>query len=182
MVTPNGPTTGGMSAMLEWARTTIGMGEPNLIQAWYRARNGSDFAGNFSWCQASICYWAFHSGNYDSVMFGVDDAYTVTAAQRAQSHGLWVTGTTANVEKMQPGDILYYDWGESNDISAIDHVGICEKQLGSGNVQTIEGNTSDVCARRVRSTIDIAGYYRPAYTTTPAPLPPVVEDDMFILP
>lgn len=40
----------------------------------------------------------------------------------------------------QPGDVVVFDWNPAT--PATNHVGILEKRLASGNLQTIEGNTS----------------------------------------
>lgn len=40
----------------------------------------------------------------------------------------------------RPGDVLVFDWNPNT--AATNHVGILEKRLSSGNIQTIEGNTS----------------------------------------
>lgn len=62
------------------------------------------------------------------------------------------------------GDIIFFDWADSNDGKA-DHVGIVEK-CENGIVYTIEGNTSgDVCKQNqynVGSSV-ILGYGTPAY-------------------
>ncbi|MFC4053093.1 hypothetical protein ACFOY4_25700 [Actinomadura syzygii] len=64
---------------------------------------------------------------------------------------------------------MFFDWGATDRISAIDHVGVVEVVLGGGRLQTIEANTSDAVRRRVRDAGVIAGYGRPAYA---APSPP----------
>jgi hypothetical protein len=149
--------------MLAEARKHIGLGEPNFIQDWFRKRNGSDYEGNFSWCDAFVTYCAYQSGNYDAVCPNGDEAYTPSHAQHFQNHGEWYSGTTDNVSKSKPGDIVFFDWGQTNNIDAIDHVGIIEVNLGGGRVQTIEGNTGDACKRKVRGALDIAGFGRPNY-------------------
>lgn len=62
------------------------------------------------------------------------------------------------------GDIIFFDWADSNDGKA-DHVGIVEK-CEDGIVYTIEGNTrGDVCKQN-QYNIDsgvILGYGTPAY-------------------
>lgn len=62
------------------------------------------------------------------------------------------------------GDIIFFDWADSNDGKA-DHVGIVEK-CENGIVYTIEGNTrGDVCKQNqynINSSI-ILGYGTPAY-------------------
>ncbi len=162
---------GNASGMLAAMRSCLGMGEPNKIQTWYRNKHGSAYGGNFAWCDALVTWAAHQSGNAGAVLPGGDRAYTVWHAQDFQKAGRWYPGTVDSVDKAKPGDLVFMDWGGSNSIGAIDHVGIVEKVLGGGRVQTIEGNTGDACKRRVRGAGDIAGYGRPAYSNTPAPPP-----------
>ena len=61
-----------------------------------------------------------------------------------------------NSYKPEPGAIIFFDWDGD---AAPDHVGIVESCDGS-TVHTIEGNTSDSCAKRsyvIGSTL-ILGY------------------------
>ena len=70
----------------------------------------------------------------------------------------------------KPGAIVFFDWGGTDEIPKIDHVGIIEKVLDDGRVQTIEGNTDDACKRRVRSASVIAGFWNPPYEEDDMPL------------
>ncbi len=154
---------GSAKGMLDAARASLGTsGRPNKISRDYAARHGSGFL-RAPWCDMAVTYWARNSNNERAVLTGGDRAYTVWHAQDFQRIGRWHTGTAANVDRAKPGDIVFFDWGQSNAIGAIDHVGVVEKALGGGRVQTIEGNTGDRCLRRVRSANHIAGYGRPAY-------------------
>ncbi|MFI0485487.1 peptidoglycan-binding protein [Actinomadura sp. 9N215] len=151
------------AGMIAEARKSIGMsGRPNKITKEYASRHGNEFL-EASWCDMAITYWARHSGNTSAVLPGGDRAYTVWHAQDFQKDGRWHSGTTASVNQAKPGDIVFFDWGATNDIGAIDHVGVVEKVLGGGRLQTIEANTGDACKRRVRNSSVIAGYGRPAY-------------------
>nr|WSS66722.1 LysM peptidoglycan-binding domain-containing protein [Streptomyces sp. NBC_01177] len=156
-----------IKAMERW----IGTGEPNAIQEWYRQRNGAAYNYQFPWCNATVTRAAVAAGEYDTVCFGTDYAYTVAHAQRFKAAGQWtpmVNGIAGSGIKR--GDIVFFDWGGSSEIGKIDHVGIVTSVSG-GYVYTIEGNTANVCARRVRTVGDIAGFGRPKYkaaTTTPA--------------
>ncbi|WP_141580791.1 CHAP domain-containing protein [Actinomadura sp. WMMA1423] len=151
------------AGMIAEARKSLGMsGRPNTITREYASRHGDEFL-RASWCDMAITYWARHSGNASAVLPGGDRAYTVWHAQDFQKAGRWHSGTTASVNQAKPGDIVFFDWGATNSIGAIDHVGVVEKVLGGGRLQTIEGNTSDSVRRRVRDSGVIAGYGRPAY-------------------
>lgn len=153
-----------VASMLREARKSLGLGEPNHIQRWYARRNGSAYNYNFAWCDAAVTYWAAHSGNHDAVCPQGDRAYTVWHAQDFQRLGRWHAGTSASVRRARPGDIVFFDWSGSNSVGRIDHVGVVERNLGGGRLQTIEGNTSNRCLRRVRSSGVIAGFGRPAYS------------------
>jgi hypothetical protein len=155
---------GTITGLLAEARKSLGLREPNHIQDWYADRNGAAYRYNFPWCDAAVTYWAYRSGNHTAVCPAGDRAYTVWHAQDFRDRGRWHHGTAG----IRAGDIVFFDWGNRDSIAAIDHVGIVEKVLSGGRVQTIEGNTANVCARRIRTAGPIAGYGRPAYTGTPA--------------
>lgn len=140
-------------------------GRPNTATRWYAARNGAYFA-TAPWCNMFITWAAYHSSNYAEVCFNTDYAYTVWHAQRFQRAGRWHTDT-AGIER---GDIVFFDWGGTNSVAHIDHVGIVTDVKGS-QVFTIEGNTDDRCARRVRYADTIVGYGRPDYDGEPVPAP-----------
>jgi hypothetical protein len=154
----------GVEDMIRRAERSLGTsGRPNHITKWYSARNGSMFA-RAAWCDQSITYWAFHSGNHQAVCFGRDYAYTVWHAKRFDTQGRWHRGTAG----IRRGDIVFFDWGSgSSRISAIDHVAIVTGVRG-GIIYTIEGNTSDGCRRRARRPSSIVGYGRPNYAGRPA--------------
>ncbi|TDC53208.1 CHAP domain-containing protein [Actinomadura sp. KC345] len=151
------------AGMIAEARKSLGMsGRPNKITKEYASRHGDEFL-SAAWCDMAVTYWARHSGNASAVLPGGDRAYTPWHAEDFQKIGRWHNGTTANVTEAKPGDIVFFDWGSSNSIGAIDHVGVVEKVLGGGRLQTIEANTDNACKRRVRGSGVIAGYGRPAY-------------------
>ncbi|MEU5878171.1 peptidoglycan-binding protein [Spirillospora sp. NPDC047279] len=154
---------GTAAAMLAEARKSLGMsGRPNTITKDYAKRHGNAFL-NAAWCDMGVTYWARKSGNEKAVLPNGDRAYTVWHAQDFQKIGKWHTGTVENLNKAKPGDIVFFDWGNTNSVGAIDHVGVIEKVLGGGRVQTIEANTGNACKRRIRGATEIAGYGRPAY-------------------
>ncbi|QFG25440.1 peptidoglycan-binding protein [Actinomadura sp. WMMB 499] len=162
---------GTANGLIDRAEKDINLGEPNYLQRSYSKRVGWAYY-NYAWCQAAINEWAHDTGNHKAVMFGVNDAYTVTAARRFEQHGRWFKGTYANVLKAKPGDIVFFDWGKTDSIDHIDHVGVVTDNLGNGRLRTIEGNTENQCLRRTRSYVEIAGFGRPAYDGQPAPSVP----------
>ncbi|MFF5973755.1 LysM peptidoglycan-binding domain-containing protein [Streptomyces sp. NPDC012769] len=142
------------------------VGRPNVITKAYAARNGAYFE-KAPWCNMTITEVARATGNYNEVCFGKDFAYTVWHAQEFQRRGQWHT----DVAGIQRGDIVFFDWGGSNSIAHIDHIGIVTDVNGR-DILTIEGNTADRCARRVRHADTIAGYGRPKYREAAAPAQP----------
>jgi peptidoglycan hydrolase-like protein with peptidoglycan-binding domain len=152
-----------VNAMVAAAEHTLGMGESpdntNAITRWY-GMNGEP------WCNMAITYWAYQSGNQKAVCFDGKYAYTPAHAQAFRDRGQWTYGATG----IQRGDIVFFDWGNRDSIAAIDHVGVVTHVLGD-DVHTIEGNTLNTVARRVRHAPEIAGYGRPKYAGTPAPTP-----------
>jgi len=150
--------------MLAEARRDLGLvGRPNRITKDYAARHGAVFL-LAPWCQMSVTKWGRDSGNAGPVLPAGDRAYTVWHAEDGDRLGLWYPGTAANIRKhAKPGAIVFFDWGGTDDIAKIDHVGIVEVNLGDGRVQTIEANTGDACKRRVRGPGVIAGFWNPRY-------------------
>jgi hypothetical protein len=150
----------------------LGTGEPNIIQSWYKDRNGADYSGNFAWCDAGITRASVDAGEYDAVCFGQDQAYTPAHAQTFKNHGQWTYG----IDGCREGDIVFMDWQMEGPglgrIVNIDHVEYVTGRQGD-LVLTIGFNTLDVCARRVRTANEIVGYGRPNYSQqTPPPPPP----------
>lgn len=158
-------------SMLAEARKWLGTsGRPNALTKAYAARNGAEFL-RAPWCNISVTEWSRRSGNAAAVLPHGDRAYTVWHAQDGERLGRWHAGTVANIKKhAKPGAIVFFDWGGTDEIPKIDHVGIIEKVLDDGRVQTIEGNTDDACKRRVRSASVIAGFWNPPYEEDDMPL------------
>lgn len=153
------------AGMLAAARKSLGLsGRPNYVTRDYARRHGADFL-DAAWCDMSITYWARVSGNTGAVLPEGDRAYTVWHAEDGKALGRWFPGTAAAIKAhAEPGAIVFFDWAGSDVIGAIDHVGIVEKVLPDGRIQTIEGNTDNACKRRIRSASVIAGFWNPPYT------------------
>lgn len=151
--------------MLAAARKDLGLsGRPNRITKDYASRHGDVFL-DAPWCDMSITRWARQSGNEEAVLPEGDRAFTVWHAEDGERLGRWYPGTAANIRAhAEPGAIVFFAWEGTDEIDDIDHVGIVERNLGDGRVQTIEGNTGDACKRRVRASNVIAGFWNPPYT------------------
>jgi peptidoglycan hydrolase-like protein with peptidoglycan-binding domain len=153
--------------MISTAEQSLGLsGRPNVLTEDYASRNGQEYAAA-AWCDEGITEWARKSGNYDQVCPGGEDyAYTVAHAQAFADAGQWTYG----IGGIGQGDIVFFDWAGGSAIAGIDHVGLVTGTSG-GQVLTIEANTGDVCARRVRGSGVIVGYGRPPYAADQAPGP-----------
>lgn len=155
---------GSRDGMLQQMRGLLGVGEyppgsnQNKVTSWYGMIG--------PWCDMAITYAAAHSDNLAAV--GGRYAYTVWHAQRFQAMGRWHYGMGG----IRSGDIVFFDWSGRRSIGAIDHVGIVEAVHSDGTVTTIEGNTSDLCMRRKRTSAYIVGYGRPSYGSGGSTMPP----------
>lgn len=152
---------GTVAGMLDAMRELIGTSEQppgsnhNFITEWYGFPD--------PWCDMTVSYAAAQSGNADVVG---KFAWTPSHANWFKAHGRWHYGLGG----IRPGDVVFFDWSGSRQINAIDHVGVVEAVRSDGTIVTIEGNSGDVCARRVRNGTVVVGYGRPAYDDA-APLP-----------
>jgi hypothetical protein len=131
-------------------------GTPNEITEFYADRNGKDFLDAL-WCDMSITFWAFRSGNHEAVCFGTDFALTSAHANRFKEADQFQDGAS----EIRPGDIAFFP----RDGLAIGHVGLVRTVEGDV-IKTIEGNTSDAVRHRTHliSKGMIVGYGRPNYT------------------
>lgn len=145
---------GTVGGMLAQARALLGLKESppgsnhNKVTVWY------GFDG--PWCDMSISYEAGHSDNLPAMMGKF--ASTRAHASAFQSAKRWHYGLGG----VRAGDVVFFDWGGSGDISKIDHVGLVEAVHSNGTITTLEGNTSNMFARRTRRAC-VVGYGRPAY-------------------
>jgi peptidoglycan hydrolase-like protein with peptidoglycan-binding domain len=163
------------ASVLNEAHKHLGLrGRPNVFTRWYAARNGSEYL-NAAWCNMKVTYDAHHAAARKAVLLKGDRAYTVYHAEDYQDAGLWKSGTVDNISKhAYPGCPVFFDWGGTNVIGAIDHIGWVVKNLGGGRIITIEGNTSDMVALRVRGADVIAGFGTPKYdVAAPVVIKPV---------
>lgn len=107
---------------------------------WYYGRkiNGSAYP----WCAAFVSWVANQAGVPEDII--PKDAYTVTAYQKLVNNG----GKISN-SKAGPGDIIYFT--DNGAPSGIYHTGIVIKNK-NGKIDTIEGNSSDMVAKRSYNT------------------------------
>ncbi|MFD2354844.1 CHAP domain-containing protein [Nonomuraea ferruginea] len=77
------------------------------------------------------------------------------------AHAKWFRKQDAWGTKPEPGAFVFFDWGGSDSIARIDHVGVVTKVAG-GRIHTIEGNIDGgVAKRKVRDTGKVVGYGYP---------------------
>ncbi|MBO3751518.1 CHAP domain-containing protein [Streptosporangiaceae bacterium NEAU-GS5] len=150
--------------ILAQARRWLGLtGRPNALTRAYADRNGSEYLAA-AWCDISVTEWARRSGNAGPVLPNGDRAWTVKHAEDGRGLGRWHPGTSENIRKhARPGCVVFFDWDGSDAIANIDHVGVIERVLPDGRLQTIEANTGDAVKRRIRSAAVVAGFWDPDY-------------------
>lgn len=94
-------------------------------------------ARSIAWCNLFVS-WVFAAAGQGSAI-GVEGrkVFAYTVAHRAWFHS---RGLIVPVHEALPGDVVFFDWRPGGD--PVEHVGIVERNLGGGVLQTIEGNTS----------------------------------------
>ncbi|MEU7746326.1 CHAP domain-containing protein [Nonomuraea sp. NPDC049158] len=103
------------------------------------------------WCDMYLS-WAAHKLGYQDWIGQF--AWTVSHAEWFKEQGAWG-------HQPKPGALVFYDWSGSNDIDAIDHVGLVTKVEGD-TIFTIEGNIDGgVAKRKERDTSKVVGYGYP---------------------
>jgi LysM repeat protein len=115
--------------LLSIARSQIGYQEK--ANNW--VKYGTEFgANNEAWCQVFV-WWVFkHSGASSEML---QNSVTRIAYPWFKKHH-----TMVPVAQARPGDVVWFDF--SKELKPVSHVGIVEKNLGDGVLQTIEGNTT----------------------------------------
>jgi hypothetical protein len=118
-----------------------------------------------AWCQQFV-WWVFRQAGAGGEM--PKTAVTRVAYPWYRRHRKLVP-----VRDAKPGDVVWFDF--SGTLKPVSHVGIVEKNLGRGRLQTIEGNTNRAGSRtgggvlrKVRSS-RIVAVGRPRYGAAPAP-------------
>jgi CHAP domain/Putative peptidoglycan binding domain len=120
------------------------------------------------WCQQFV-WWVFRQA-------GAGGEMPKTACTRVAYPWYRKHRKIVRVADAKPGDVVWYDFSSS--LKPVSHVGIVEKNLGRGRLQTIEGNTNKAGSRsggavlrKVRAS-KIVAIGRPQYDTGAHPAPP----------
>ena len=157
------------SEVLRIARSQIGYEEGHNNANKYGRAYGMD---HVFWCQQFV-WWVFHQAGAGGEM--PKTAVTRVAYPWYRRHRRLVRARDA-----KPGDVVWFDF--SSRLKPVSHVGIVEKNLGRGRLQTIEGNTNRAGSRsggsvlrKVRSK-RIVAIGRPRYGATPKPVAIGVAD------
>ncbi|MBE1557283.1 CHAP domain-containing protein [Nonomuraea africana] len=142
--------------LIELLESQLGYSEGNGAYTkfgdWYgkTVEFDADYSGA-PWCDMFLS-WAAHKMGYEEWVGQF--AYTV-------AHAEWFKENDAWGHKPKPGALVFYDWGGSNKIDNIDHVGIVTKVVGD-TIFTIEGNIDGgVAKRKERDQSKVAGYGYP---------------------
>jgi hypothetical protein len=148
--------------VLRIARSQIGYEEGHNNGTKYGRAYGLD---HVFWCQQFV-WWVFRQAGAGGEM--PKTAVTRVAYPWYRRHRRLVHARDA-----KPGDVVWFDF--SSKLKPVSHVGIVEKNLGRGRLQTIEGNTNragsrsgGAVLRKVRKT-RIVAIGRPRYGTAAKP-------------
>lgn len=147
-------STMGSNDIVQVALSQVGNIGGQPFWSWY------GFETRVEWC-ACFVSWCANECGYIT-------AGTIPKFSSCQSEGVTWFKTCGLWQERgytpKPGDIIFFDWADSNDGKA-DHVGIVEK-YENGRVYTVEGNSSgDTCKQKdydANSSI-ILGYGTPMY-------------------
>lgn len=117
------------------------------------------------WCQQFV-WWVFRQA-------GAAGEMPKTACTRIAYPWYRKHRKIVRVADAKPGDVVWYDFSSS--LKPVSHVGIVEKNLGRGRLQTIEGNTNragsrsgGAVLRKVRAS-RIVAVGRPHFDAAPHP-------------
>lgn len=143
-------------ALLRVAESQLGYGEGpgglTKFGQWYQQAHAKEPGySNAAWCDMFVSWAATQVGQQHDVG---QHAWTVDHAKWFKNQGAWGT-------KPKPGAIVFFDWDGSDDIDAIDHVGLVKSVINDSTIKTIEGNISNAVVSKTRSDATIVGYGYP---------------------
>ncbi|MEU8322153.1 CHAP domain-containing protein [Nonomuraea sp. NPDC048881] len=158
--------------VLAMAKAQVGTSENaygggTKFQKWYAdsqraaetiARDGGTRAMylNAPWCSIFVSWVGEHTGARPQVGW---DAWTV-------AHAKWFAANDRWGAEARPGAVVFFSWGGSKSLDAIQHVGFVVKDNQDGTISTIEGNTGNgKVEERVRPKSQVVGYGYPQYAS-----------------
>jgi hypothetical protein len=146
-----------MRQMIATALGKVGEGEAadgtSFYGKWYDKHTKQKGFAAAPWCDMFLAWLA--------VQYGEEKAMGIYAY--TPWHAKWFDEQGRFDRKPQAGDLVFFDWAGSRNISAIDHVGLVTGVNPDGTVSTVEGNISDKVVTRNRTMDTIVGFGHPAY-------------------
>ncbi|MBG0830293.1 CHAP domain-containing protein [Planomonospora sp. ID67723] len=143
--------------MITAALSKVGEGEASdgttFYGKWYNGYTKQKGFAAAPWCDMFLGWVA--------VQYGLQDQMGVFAY--TPWHAEWFRKQGRFDRKPRVGDLVFFDWGGSKNISAIDHIGMVTGVNPDGSVSTVEGNVSDKVVTRTRTMGTIVGFGHPAY-------------------
>lgn len=117
------------------------------------------------WCSGEVSYTFNKTGN-KAKWYGGKPVFYVPYAQEWMAKN-WQTvydyRKGGDLSKVKKGDVIIFMWTRGSR----DHIGFARANGTSGNLYTVEGNTSGgKVARRTRAKANIYAVYRPPYQNT----------------
>lgn len=150
---------------------------------WYADLVGNNDFEDAPWCDMSVVWCAFEAGRRKGGVNGGHDALgQIGKFAYTPWHAGWFAHKGRFGNKPKNGDLVFFDWGASRNLDAIDHVGLVIGSTDQGEVITLEGNTTDaktgkaVFAKRYRGYPNIVGFGRPLYASSTQPAATKPED------
>ena len=128
--------------------------------AYYNGKLPPNPAASSPWC-VIFGWYVFREAGAGSLLCDGAKVGSCSAVLRwAKANNL-----TVAKEDAQRGDIILFDWHVANGVP--DHFGFALGSPESGKIRTVEGNTEDMVAERLRNMTDVGYVIRPKYAASP---------------
>lgn len=123
----------------------------SVFGKWYGKRVHDTSFASGAWCDMFLSYCGVKTDSPVGVF-----AWTVAHAKWFQQQGRFN-------RTPKRGSLVFFDWSGGRSLDGIDHIGVVEKVRPDGLLVTLEGNTADQVARRVRSMNSVVGFGHPKW-------------------
>lgn len=128
--------------------------------AYYNGKLPPNPAASSPWC-VIFGWYIFKEAGASAIFCEGARVGSCSAVLRwAQQNGL-----TVEKENAKRGDIILFDWSTHDKVP--DHFGFALGSPESGKIRTVEGNTEDMVAERLRNMTDVGYVIRPKYAASP---------------
>jgi len=158
--------------ILDVARGELNLGVYEVPPGSNKTKYGKWFgADGVPWCSEFVVWVYYQVFGGPALIYNLHTYYSGDIKEAAQRVGALIP-----IGQALPGDIVIFDWGDGG---ITDHIGFVEFHTpGSTTVYTIEGNTENIVARRVRTQGPkcVMWFVRPAYSKIVIPKI-VIEDE-----